>query len=212
MSKKVVLLGLTACEVMAASIATIFVTKANVPARAESETPSNYVAEISKANNLISYGILNSRAFRLHGGDEYGYFYMSATAVENGWFDPSPSGDYSDYAFSWTNKNGNSYFFEILLYDNGTSNRERINGEYHYLRGFPGAYRITTVYSLSSSPLNFDPCRPNSSWDCTKTIEGNLITEVATKKPDSASDNYMNWCLREEGTVYIKSITIEYTC
>ena len=129
MSKKVVLLGLTACEVMAASIATIFVTKANIPARAESETPSNYVAEISKANNLISYGITNSRAFRLHGGDEYGYFTMSATAVDNGWFDPSPSGEYSDYAFSWSRKSNNDYYFQICLYDTGTSKEETIEGK-----------------------------------------------------------------------------------
>ena len=57
MSKKVVLLGLTACEVMAASLATVFINKENTQAFAGENTPSANTATIDKDNRLVAYGM-----------------------------------------------------------------------------------------------------------------------------------------------------------
>ena len=204
MSKKVVLLGLTVCEVMAASIATVFVSKENTEAFAGENTPSTYTATIDKDNRLIDYGMNNSFAFRLHNSEEYGEF----VEYNNDWFDRNPAGD---YVFSWDNKTGESTIFQIYLRELAESVPHIIDGKPRYLRGFPGAFEITTVYSLSDDSIQVG-FRPGDGW--TKTSpkkEGNLYTQVCTKKSSEASQ-LMSWCTYNIGVLYIKSITIKYTC
>lgn len=207
MNKKVVLIGLSVSALMVTTLATALSGKANIEAFADNDNPGVYIAEISKDNRLIS-GSGGYYAFRLHGGEEYGRFYAS---------DFYSSGDrYIDftnenYAFEWKKTLANDYYFEIRLIE--SNNEYVIGGKKRTLRGFPGAYKITTVYSESEPDLSFDVC-PDFGWTTiSKTKEGDLITAVATKN-DSA-DNYssaMTWCLRDMGTVSIKSITVEYTC
>lgn len=212
MNKKVVLLGLTVCEVMAASLATVFVSKENTQAFAGENTPNSYVVTIDKSNNLVNYGIRNARAFRMHGSEEYAYMFISNLGGEEplGSLDTELTGKYSDYAFSWSTT-VKDYFMQIYLTRN-VGYEEMIDGKKRELRGFPNAYEITTVYSKSSDTLRFDDCRPNNTWNHTITQDGDLITEVASTKSGTTIGNFMDWTLREAGTIYFKSITIKYTC
>ena len=212
MKSKRVLIGLSVGALMASVAATIFAGNADVRTYAEPIEPGNYSAEISSSNRLKTTSDSGWYGIRLHGGQEYGFFYVSDVS----WLDLNPTGEYSDYAFSWTKPGpeGNRYF-EITLgaLEESSYYRTTIDGKQHYVRGFPGAYRITTVYSESSSNLDVRVC-PSSGWTLkSKTTEGNLITAVAEKNNDD--DNYskkMTWTLWDEGTIYIKSITIDYTC
>ena len=211
MSKKVVLLGLTACEVMAASIATVFVSKDNTQAFAGENTPSTYTATIDKDNRLVAYGMSDSFAFRLHDSEEYGYFVTSAPA----WLDRNPTGDYADYAFSWNNTDGSTYYFEIQLKDRGENYPETVEGKSRFLRGFPGATKITTIYSKSVDTLQINRAYPGTGWtqSAEESIGDNLYKIVATKKSGQTEySQLMSWSTKSIGTLYVKSITIEYMC
>ena len=207
MNKKTVLIGLSVSALMTATLAVAIGNKDNIKAFAEDVAPGNYTAVIDSNNRLKTTNFDQRYAFQLHNGSEYGYF-----TGRTDWLNINPTGVYSDYAFSWRRPaNQSDNFFMIQLVTNDKS--YIVEGKSCLLRGFPGAYRITTVYSESSDNLDFDVC-PTYGWT-TKSLSksGDLITAVAEKNVGATKySSNMDWCLREEGTIYIKSITIEYYC
>ena len=207
MNKKTVLIGITAGALMVITLATAFGNRKNIATFADNNPQGTYTAVIDSSNRPIDAGG-GYYAFRLHGGEEYGCFYASDFySVGSRYIDFTDE----NLAFTWTRSLNHDYYFEIDLV--AISTKLYVDKKQIPVRGFPGAYKITTVYSESEPNLNFKVC-PDSGWTITsKTTEDNLITAVATKK-DSADvySSAMSWCLRDMGTVSIKSITIEYTC
>lgn len=207
--KTLLLLGLTA----ATSIATMFgvilaAREDNHGAFAQEIEPGRFVAVINSENRVKETNLPGKYGFQLHGGEEYGYLYSPV----DGRLDNNPTGEYSDYALAWHNTDGQPYYFEIRLDNLGDSVIAEIDGKVRTLRGFPGIKRITTIYK-NPSGIRVDSCRPDSKWDITSETDENtgLITETATA-PETMYYFHMAWCTREVGTIYIKSITLEYTC
>ena len=190
---------------MVTTLATAFGDRKNIATFAKNNPQGNYTVVIDSSNRLKMSDQSNICGFRLHGGEEYGYFNINQVNRIN----LNPTDDYSDYAFSFTNPDGQSYYLQICLYEL-TNHKRIVDGKERNLRGFPGAYRITTVYKNPDDISTYDFC-PRVGWSYSKSkpdAEG-LITAVATKNEQY---NYMNWTTDEVGTIYIKSITIEYTC
>ena len=207
MNKKTVLIGIAAGLLMVTTLATTFGYRKINATFAENNPQGTYTAVIDSSNRLIDAGG-GYYAFRLHGGEEYGCFYASDFySVGSRYIDFANE----NFAFTWTRSLNHDYYFEIDLV--AISTKLYVDKKQIPVRGFPGAYKITTVYSESEPDLNFKVC-PDSGWTITsKTTEDNLITAVATKKDSAgAYSSAMSWCLRDMGTVSIKSITIEYTC
>lgn len=205
------LFGLAICEAIAASFGILLSCRGNMQVFAGASTPSSYTATIDKDNRLLAYGMSDSFAFRLHNSEEFGYFVTSAPA----WLDRNPTGEYSDYAFSWDNTDGSTYYFEVKLFDRGEAHSEIVEGKSRYLRGFPGAFKITTIYSKSVDTLEINRASPGTGWKDTgeQSIGDNLYKFVATKKASASSySQFMSWSTKTVGVLYVKSITIEYTC
>lgn len=212
MNKKRLTLGITFTVLMAATLSVTLLNNTTFKVLAQNGQPQNYVASIDKDNRLKPGTNAGRFGFKLHGSEEYGFFHASSPE----WININPTGEYSDYAFSWTNTDGSSKYFEIKLAERPETSyyQETIDGKSRYLRGFPGANKITTVF-YNPNKLSFDESEPYSGWSCERTYDDDtqLTTDVATltasQQPD---DNHLAWCLREQGSIYIKSITIEYTC
>lgn len=214
MNKKTLLIGLTTCSLMIATLTVAVSNQRPIDTFAENNPSSNYTAVIDKDNRLKPGTSSGWFGIQLHGSEEYGFFNVSAPS----WININPTDEYSDYAFSWENSDGSSKFFSVDLYELPESSyyTERIDGKDRYLRGFPGAYRITTVF-YNPGNITFDDSEPlnEAGWGFERTYdEGTkLTTDVTTwVGPEKPDKNQMVWCSRQEGTIYIKSITIEYTC
>lgn len=212
MNKKRLTLGITFTVLMAAALSVTLLNNTTFKVLAQNGQPQNYVASIDKDNRLKPGTSDGWFGFKLHGSEEYGCFYASHAE----WININPTGEYSDYAFSWTNTDGSDYYFEIDLSELPETSyyKETIDGKSRYLRGFPGANKITTVF-YNPNKLSFDKSKPSSGWNCERTNDDDtqLTTDVATlTASEQPSNNSLTWCLREQGSIYIKSITIEYTC
>ena len=210
MKRKTLLIGITSCALMITTLSAALTNSGSLEAFAQTREAKNYTAVINSSNRLKATDTGNRYGFQLHGNDEYGCFYFGQY-----WFDVNPTEAYSDYILSWTMPEGkDSSYFQISVCDRGEelANKYKIDGKDYYLRGFPGAYRVTTVYSLSDPDLRFYTRGNSGGWtETSKTIDGNLITLVTEKTSESSSMRF-DWILSNPGTVYIKSITIEYTC
>lgn len=212
MNKKTVLIGITAGALMITTLATAFGDRKNIATFAENNPQGTYTAVIDSSNRLKATSSEGRFVFKLHGGSEYGYMYVSSPT----WLNINPTGKYSDYAFSWENTDGTSKYFEIFLRELAESSFYTFNvdGKNCFARGFPGAFRITTVFS-NPNKISVDESNPYAGWKCSRSTdeETGLTTDVATINVSvQPSDNHIDWCSREAGTIYIKSITIEYTC
>ncbi len=208
--KTVLLLGLTATTTMAAvGVALLGDKEVNQRAFAQDAEPGRYVAVIDANNRLRPTGDTDRYGFRLHNGEEYGYFYSS----DGERLDINPTGAYSDYAFAWDNPDGTSKYCEIFFRDFGNTRTYEIDGKVRALRGFPGIKKVTTVY-LNPSNIRVDDTRPTTAWGFTTETDEKtgLITEIATAPENLGTIDYTTWTTRSVGTIYIKSITIEYTC
>lgn len=210
MRKKTLLIGITSSILMVATLSAALINNGSFKVFAQNNTSNLYTAVISTSNRLKATNSSEEFAFQLHGNDEYALFYMPKE-----WYVLNPTGIYSDYFMSWTQPEGQkSSYFEISIEDQGEgpTSKNLIDGKYYYLRGFPGAYRITTVYALSDPDIRVEINSNNRGWAQTsRVVEGNLITEVTEKGSGNQGIN-MDWSLWTPGTIYIKSITIEYTC
>ncbi len=201
--KKNTLLGILSFGTLTATIlATMFSNGLNIRALAEGELERSYTVTISTANNLKKTGTANYFGFQLHDENEYGSL--------NGQWDLlklNPTG-YSDCAFSWTRPGSDRFFYiPVVSY----SEVRTIDGVSRNMRGFPNATRITTIYKESSEGLNLSVS--NTGWKTLpKTKAGDLITIVSERDTTLGSSTNFDWTLRDEGTVYIKRIIIEYTC
>lgn len=208
--KTVLLLGLTATTTMAAvGVALLGDKEVNQRAFAQDVEPGRYVAVIDANNRIKTTSDSDRYGFRLHNGEEYGLFYTQVGER----LDISPTGAYSDYAFAWDNPDGTSKYCEIFFRDFGNSRSYEIDGKVRALRGFPGIKKVTTVYKNPSN-IRVDNTRPSSAWGLTTETDEKtgLITEVTTAPANLGTTDGITWCSREVGTIYIKSITIEYTC
>lgn len=197
---------------MVTSLFVVLGGRANISAFADNNPSNEYTTTINKSNGLrVSDNNETKYVFKLHdNSDELGFFYITKPE----WTKFNLDGDYSDCLFSWSNPNGTSSYFsvDLVVREETTYNKALIDGKYYNTRGFPGAYRITTVYKESSPGLNFKTI-PDYGWTLkSKEQDGDLITAVAEKNPSGSYYDAMDWCLWEVGTIYIKSITIEYTC
>lgn len=212
MNKKTVLIGITAGALMVTTLATAFGDRKNVETFAENNQQGTYTAVIDSSNRLKTTSNSSRFVFKLHGGSEYGYMYASSPTRLN----INPTDKYSDYAFSWENTDGTDKYFEIFLEEFEETNYYKVDvdGKTHFLRGFPGAFRITTVFS-NPNEISFDLSNPYYGWVCSRSTDEKtgLTTDVATIDASvQPSNNHLDWCSRQAGSIYIKSITIEYTC
>ena len=208
--KTVLLLGLTATTTMAAvGVALLSDKEVNQRAFAQDPEPGTYVAVIDANNRLKTTGDVDRYGFRLHNGEEYGYLYSS----EGERLDINPTGVYSDYAFAWNNPDGQPKYCQIFFRNLGDTRTYEVDGKDRALRGFPGIKKVTTVY-INPSNIKVDDTQPTSAWGYTTETdeETGLITEIATAPANIGAVDYTLWCTRSVGTIYIKSITIEYTC
>lgn len=201
--KKNTLLGILSFGTLTATIlATMFSNGLNIRALAEGEVERSYTVTISTANNLKKTGSANYFGFKLHDENEYGSLNGQWGVLE---LNPT---EHSDCAFSWT-RPGSDRFFYIPI--ESQSNVRTIDGVSRNMRGFPNATRITTIYKESSEGLNFSIS--NKGWNTSpKTKAGDLITIVSERDLTTESTTLFDWTLRDEGTVYIYRIIIEYTC
>ena len=212
MNTKTVLIGIAAGSLMVITLAAAFGDRKNVGTFANNNPQGTYTAVIDSSNRLKETSNSNRFAFNLHGGSEYSYMNVSSPT----WLNINPTGDYSDYAFSWENTDGTSKYFQIYLKEFEESSYYTIDveGKNYYARGFPGAFRITTVFS-NPNKIRVDQSNPHAGWVCSRSTDEKtgLTTDIATINVSvQPSDNYLAWSSREIGTIYIKSITIEYTC
>ena len=210
MRKKTLLIGITSSILMVASLSAALINNRSFEVFAQGNTPNHYTAVIDSSNRLKATDQSDRYAFQLHGNDEYGCFYLASY-----WFEINPKGKYSDYIMSWTKPSDtNASYFQIFVCDRGEElpNLYEVDGKEYYLRGFPGAYKVTTVYSLSDPNLDVQLRGNVGGWQQTsRVVDGDLITEVTEKESGSSSSRF-DWILWDTGTIYIKSIKIEYTC
>ena len=213
MNKKVVLIGLSVSALMVTTLATAIGTKTNIEAFAENNNSGDYTVVIDSNNRVKETGSSENGwyAFRIRNNDDYGLLYFNYPYPVN--FDLPV--EYSDYIFSWTEPEGGSvscFQISINSLEESTYHKKLIDGKYYYVRGFPGAYRITTVYSLSD-PTKDAGFRANAGgWsEKSRTSKDGVYTEVFGKDSESSSIN-IDWSVANGGTLFIKSITIEYTC
>ena len=224
-----VLISVAGLATVVAAIGTVFAnkqisfTKANTPV---------YSATIDKNNRLIDVGhvggsSLDYFAFRLHGGENYGMFFTNNKVAYS---DSLPS-KYSDYAFSWTRdgaENDKNYTGRFSLANNGNKYQAEIDGVNKSLRGFPKvtSFSVTYVQERNGSPTTSEhyvtfavgPMGTLTGWTTETSINGNKITKVsAPDNPDSFTQTGWSFGITltngaESATVYIESLTINYTC
>ena len=202
-SKKILMFSIAAASVLSTA-AIMMVGKAGADLLVEA-SEKEYVATIDKDNPLIlvsSSGSISRYAFRLHGGEEYGYAYISNT---DSYSTTLPEG-YEDYAFSWTYDG--TYYLAIFM--EARTAEYTVAGQKKILRGFPGAYKFETVLANPSGiGVRADP---GSGWSNSSETVGSDTVITATKNDSGSSSNQYNLYAKNEGTFYVKSIKVYYRC
>ena len=205
--KKILVIGLSSSALVTVVVGTAGIHSMNIQTFATNRAQTHYTAVIDKNNRLIPVDANQQRfAFRLHNGEEYGFAYASD------YIEGKPrylDWENENYAFTWTRSRDNDHYFEIFLEEE--TREYYVDGQKKILRGFPGAYKITAVYTMSSPTLNVTERASNYGWTRSVTTVDGVTTSIETKTESATADGN-TWCLRDNGTLYFHSITIEYYC
>ena len=210
-----------------AAVATLSVTSLAVARGqtvfADPVAPRNYIATMDSNNQLMVYK--NDYFFQLHGGEEYGLFFVDGPSNQEEFsIDPN-----SDFAFSVT-ITGEDYFgftMEDLTLDERSKNGYwdvKVDGKTKTVRGFPGANQVTIVYEVPDGgfPLSRTADSNNTRWNfVSSTHVGNRYTDTYTIKETLPEVSRLDFLFTRPytednktvaHTYNVYSFTLYYTC
>ena len=206
MKKKILILTTLAATTLTIVAAFTVIANTNNEGFALKASNTEYIATINKSNMLIQTDSdSNTFGFRLHGGSEYGFAYLSDTSK----YHTNLTGTYSDYAFSWDADFSSTFAFQMAEQTGHYS----INGKDKVLRGFPSISSVEIVYANPQGGTLYR--KDISGWSGQEVVIDESKTEkrlTMTKTGDVAERNEYGYVASPGYAMYIKSITFNYSC
>ena len=178
----------------------------NASQLAVSAGPVSYSTTIDVNHPLYATDSSDYFAFGLHNAGAYGGF----RPVEGGTLGFNLPDGYEDYAFSWTAPG--SKYFQIFI--KNWDMKCRIGGVEHTLWGIPGAYKVELVYNKGGASYSVNGI-PYYNWAKKSEVVDPVTKDVTVTYEDtnSSGDNtYWSVSMSESSTMYVRSMTIWYTC
>ncbi|MBO5528196.1 MAG: hypothetical protein J6A47_02615 [Bacilli bacterium] len=172
--------------------------------------PVSYSVTIDVDHPLLPTQDETMYAFRLHNAGAYGALKApSSEAIKT-----LPEG-HAGYVFSFTSPNQS--FFSVKVKEGGSTDYE-IGGVKRTLWGIPHPTKVKLVYNDGGKNLTANTLPyPANNWQEQQT-EGEVLQNgdksisYAIKDPSVATTSWDTSINTGSGTIYVRSMTIEYTC